>query len=64
MKFVVEVEMGNAEMETYEHLSELMEHVARTLRTLNEISSKPRATDRGYLRDINGNTIGWYAMKG
>jgi hypothetical protein len=50
-KFILEIELGNSEMRTHEHL-------AGALRVLAKAVNDGEKAVEGRLRDVNGNTVG------
>ena len=56
MKLTLEIEFGNDEMQTYAQARAV---IAESVRTG---ALKPRDGDGGILRDVNGNTVGRWAV--
>jgi DUF917 family protein len=54
--FTLKIELGNFAMRHRRHVAKALEDVARRLRE--------HATDEGRIRDVNGNTVGDFAMAG
>jgi len=54
-KFILEIEMCNAEMYTEEHVSVALHKVADRIITHN--------TGRCPIRDVNGNKVGYFEFK-
>lgn len=53
-KFVVEIELGNAAMQTREDVADSLDILAARLRNTSE--------DEGTFRDLNGNTVGRFTF--
>jgi hypothetical protein len=48
--FKLEIELGNSAMLTAEDLADVLENIA----------DRVRREDEGKIRDLNGNTVGWF----
>lgn len=59
MRFVLEIQLGNAEMETPAQIADALYAVANKLSELG--GEREAANVSGYIRDANGNTVGNYA---
>ena len=53
LKFIVEIELGNATMHTHEHIAGALENLAGRLRD---------GYDEGGVRDEDGNTVGHWSL--
>jgi len=57
MKFALEIEMGNEAMRTRAHLATALREAAK------QVAVDGRAGSDGIIRDINGNTVGYWNLK-
>lgn len=60
MKFVLEIELGNAAMERWEDIGAAVKETGE--RILRVYSGDPDRRDSGKIRDLNGNTVGKFEM--
>jgi hypothetical protein len=49
--FTIEIKLGNAEMNTPEHVGKALEYIAERLK---------RGADMGNIKDVNGNNVGTF----
>ena len=60
MKFIIEIELGNDAVQTYEHIVALLSSTIRRIEAgaglMNAVL--PKDGDGGKIRDLNGNAVG------
>ena len=61
MKLKLEIELGNAEMQTFGDLADALQGIAGELRNRGYCAQVARE-DSGRVRDINGNTVGSWEL--
>lgn len=58
-RFTLEIELGNAAMQTGEDVAEALDRLGSVLGDMTE----PSQQGAGRIRDLNGNTVGHWALE-
>jgi hypothetical protein len=59
-KFKLEIDLGNDEMRTGEHIAQALRNVAVAL---EELPGRPEPEETTGIYDINGNTVGYWKFE-
>ena len=64
MTFTLTIELGNAEMQTFDHIARALRQTADRFDNEHDLVEEADPYDRrGIVRDINGNTVGKYEAR-
>ncbi len=64
MKFKLEIDLGNAAMQSFGDIANALLKVSNKLDERNECGQTPNGQDLERIRDVNGNTVGKWKLTG